>query len=312
MLQAHRVGESVPNAMVNTELAVLSAAVLGGASLTGGIGTVPGVLLGIILLAILQNGLNLLGVSATSSRSSSASPSSSRPRSPCSPRAAAGAIASSTRPPPMADITPPERAGLLRFFRGLPGGHPGLVALLVALLVVFATVVPNFLSRGTLNSFMYQLPLLGLLSLAMVVPLITGGLNLAIIATTNQCALLMVFLMRTLMTPESGGLATFGVIALALVAGLLLCLAIGLVTGVLVAYHRRPSDPRHARHQVVDRRRQHLSHPRHGAVGGTAVDVGGAERDALRGAADLPLADRRRHRRRHHPQAHALRRRLSA
>lgn len=64
LVQAHRVGESVPNAMANTELAVLSAAVLGGASLTGGIGTVPGVLLGIVLLAILQNGLNLLGVSS--------------------------------------------------------------------------------------------------------------------------------------------------------------------------------------------------------------------------------------------------------
>lgn len=64
LLQAHRVGESVPNAMYNTELAVLSAAVLGGASLTGGIGTVPGVLLGIVLLAVLQNGLNLLGVSS--------------------------------------------------------------------------------------------------------------------------------------------------------------------------------------------------------------------------------------------------------
>lgn len=64
LIQAHRVGESVPNAMVNTELAVLSAAVLGGASLTGGIGTVPGVLLGIVLLAMLQNGLNLLGVSS--------------------------------------------------------------------------------------------------------------------------------------------------------------------------------------------------------------------------------------------------------
>ena len=64
MLQAHRVGESVPNAMVNTELGVLSAAVLGGASLTGGIGTVPGVLLGVVLLAMLQNGLNLVGVSS--------------------------------------------------------------------------------------------------------------------------------------------------------------------------------------------------------------------------------------------------------
>lgn len=64
LLQAHRVGESVPNAMYNTELSVLSAAVLGGASLTGGIGTVGGVLLGIVLLAVLQNGLNLLGVSS--------------------------------------------------------------------------------------------------------------------------------------------------------------------------------------------------------------------------------------------------------
>jgi simple sugar transport system permease protein len=63
LLQAHRVGESVPNALYGSELTVLSAAVLGGASLSGGIGSVPGVLLGIVLLAILQNGLNLLGVS---------------------------------------------------------------------------------------------------------------------------------------------------------------------------------------------------------------------------------------------------------
>ena len=64
LLQAHRVGESVPNAMYGGELAVLSAAVLGGASLTGGVGTVPGVLCGVVLLAVLQNGLNLLGVTS--------------------------------------------------------------------------------------------------------------------------------------------------------------------------------------------------------------------------------------------------------
>jgi simple sugar transport system permease protein len=63
LLQAHRVGEAVPNAMYGGELNVLAAAVLGGASLAGGIGTVGGVLLGILLLAMLQNGLNLLGVS---------------------------------------------------------------------------------------------------------------------------------------------------------------------------------------------------------------------------------------------------------
>ena len=238
MMQAHRVGESVPNALVNNELAILSAAVLGGASLSGGIGTVPGVLLGIVLLAILQNGLNLLGVSAYFFRSSSASPSSSRPRSRSSARAGDGGTGFSGGRRRMADTPqlPGEREGLLRLTRGIPGGHLGLIGLLAALLVLFAVLVPGFLSAATLNSFMYQLPLLGLLSLAMVVPLLTGGLNLAIIATTNQCALAMVFVMRVLLTPESGAGTVAGVVALALVAGLALCVLIGLVTGALVAY----------------------------------------------------------------------------
>jgi simple sugar transport system permease protein len=132
----------------------------------------------------------------------------------------------------MAD-TPP---GLLRFLKGLPGGHLGLIGLLVALVLFFAALVPNFLSQGTLNSFMYQLPLLGLLSLAMVVPLLTGGLNLAIIATMNQCALLMVWIMRSLIPPDSGPGLTLAVVALALIAGLALCIAIGLFIGALVAY----------------------------------------------------------------------------
>lgn len=136
----------------------------------------------------------------------------------------------------MADPTPPADTGLLRFFRGMPGGHLGLLALLAALLLLFAALVPGFLSQGTLSSFVYQLPLLGLLSLAMVVPLITGGLNLAIIATTNQCALLMVWIMRTLIAPDASGMTVLAVVALAMVTGLLLCLVIGLATGALVAY----------------------------------------------------------------------------
>ncbi len=63
LLQAHRVGEAVPNAMIGSELNVVAAVALGGASLLGGVGSVSGVVLGILLLAILRNGLNLLGVS---------------------------------------------------------------------------------------------------------------------------------------------------------------------------------------------------------------------------------------------------------
>jgi simple sugar transport system permease protein len=64
LVQAHRVHQAVPTAMVGIELNVLAVAILGGASLVGGIGTMAGVVLGVLLLAMLQNGLNLLGVSS--------------------------------------------------------------------------------------------------------------------------------------------------------------------------------------------------------------------------------------------------------
>jgi simple sugar transport system permease protein len=66
LVQAYRVEEIVPNALIGRELDVLAAVVLGGASLQGGIGTVSGAILGIVLLAIVQNGLTLLGVSSYS------------------------------------------------------------------------------------------------------------------------------------------------------------------------------------------------------------------------------------------------------
>src|SRR5262249_26956363 len=63
-IQAGRVHQAVPTAMNGQELNVLAVAILGGASLVGGIGSTGGVVLGVLFLAMLQNGLNLLGVSS--------------------------------------------------------------------------------------------------------------------------------------------------------------------------------------------------------------------------------------------------------
>lgn len=52
----------MPTALVGKELSVLAAVVLGGASLLGGVGTVPGAILGVALLAVMENGLIILGV----------------------------------------------------------------------------------------------------------------------------------------------------------------------------------------------------------------------------------------------------------
>ncbi|QPM90499.1 ABC transporter permease [Pseudooceanicola algae] len=63
LMQAHYAQEIVPNALYGRELEVLAAVVLGGARLGGGRGTLLGAVLGLALVAIAQNGLNLLGTS---------------------------------------------------------------------------------------------------------------------------------------------------------------------------------------------------------------------------------------------------------
>lgn len=63
LMQAHYAQEVVPNALYGRELEVLAAVVLGGARLGGGRGTLLGAVLGLVLISVTQNGLNLLGVS---------------------------------------------------------------------------------------------------------------------------------------------------------------------------------------------------------------------------------------------------------
>lgn len=64
IVQALLVQTVAPNSIVGKELGVIAAVVLGGASLSGGVGTVLGTFFGVMLLAIVQNGMTLMKVSA--------------------------------------------------------------------------------------------------------------------------------------------------------------------------------------------------------------------------------------------------------
>lgn len=64
VVQSYTILTVAPDSLLGYELTVLAAVVLGGTSIIGGRGTVLGTVLGVILLALIQNGLNLLGVSS--------------------------------------------------------------------------------------------------------------------------------------------------------------------------------------------------------------------------------------------------------
>ncbi|MBD8186109.1 ABC transporter permease [Pseudomonas viridiflava] len=60
---AARLDSSQPSAGLTLELDAIAAVVIGGASLSGGVGSIGGTLVGVLIIGVLRNGLNLLGVS---------------------------------------------------------------------------------------------------------------------------------------------------------------------------------------------------------------------------------------------------------
>jgi ribose/xylose/arabinose/galactoside ABC-type transport system permease subunit len=59
-----RLGSAQVTAGDDLQLAPIAAVILGGSSLFGGVGTMLNTLVGVVLLGVLQNGLNHLGVAA--------------------------------------------------------------------------------------------------------------------------------------------------------------------------------------------------------------------------------------------------------
>jgi simple sugar transport system permease protein len=102
----------------------------------------------------------------------------------------------------------------------------GLLALLLVVIFGFGITADGFLSISTFTSVAFQLPELGLLTLAMLMPIISGGFNLAITFTANLSGLAMAYVL------QSHGGVDAGIDVF--VSGVLAALATGAVTGWLM------------------------------------------------------------------------------
>lgn len=110
----------------------------------------------------------------------------------------------------------------------------GLGLFLLLVVVVFSLLSDRFLTAANFGSVAVQLPELGLLTLAMLLPILSGGLNLAVTYTANISALTLAWVLQANGGPEAG----FGAFLLGSVLALAVGGASGFVMGAVVAYSR--------------------------------------------------------------------------
>ena len=104
-----------------------------------------------------------------------------------------------------------------------------LIGLLLLMVIAFSIAMPNiFWSVSNFQSIASQMPVLGILALAMAMTMLCGGINLSIIATANACSLVMAWVATSYPPGGATALAT-------LLAGGGAAMIIGLCNGILIA-----------------------------------------------------------------------------
>ncbi|MBN2548667.1 MAG: ABC transporter permease [Anaerolineales bacterium] len=94
----------------------------------------------------------------------------------------------------------------------------------------------DFMNLGNFQSMAFQLPELGILSMAMMITMLTAGINLSIIASANLSGIAMALILTETIPPEATGPGGIGLVILAILAGLAVSALVGLLNGYLIAY----------------------------------------------------------------------------
>lgn len=108
----------------------------------------------------------------------------------------------------------------------------GLLLFLIVVVAVFSLATPRFLTAENFGSMAFQLPELGLLTLAMLIPIISGGLNLAVTFTANFAGLTLAWILLS----HGGVDAGLGAFVLGCAAALAVGALAGFIMGVVVAH----------------------------------------------------------------------------
>ena len=124
------------------------------------------------------------------------------------------------------------------FLRSDVGRLAVMTVLIFALMAMLA--YPRFLSAGNMGSMAFQFPEFAILSLAMMVAMLTGGIDLSIIGIANLSAIAAAFILSSLAGPQAVGVDAALVIAIAVVASIAIGALAGIVNGVAISIFGLP------------------------------------------------------------------------
>lgn len=110
-----------------------------------------------------------------------------------------------------------------------------LIILLIVLTILLFILLPGrIFTVGNFQSMAFQLPELGILAIAMMITILSGGINLSIIATANVSGIITATILTRLITAGSGN--SFFISVFAVLAGWATALLIGIINGFIIAY----------------------------------------------------------------------------
>ena len=109
-----------------------------------------------------------------------------------------------------------------------------LMTITLGTLLIFSILSPNiFFSPNNFKSMSYQVPEIAILSIAVMLSMLTGGIDLSIVSISNAAALVAAYVMRS--KSDTTGSESLMWIIIACVLGILVGLIAGAINSILIA-----------------------------------------------------------------------------
>jgi simple sugar transport system permease protein len=106
---------------------------------------------------------------------------------------------------------------------------------MVVVIIIMSAALPNkFLRVINFQSMTNQIPEFGLLAIAMMVAMITGGIDLSVVSITNLTGVIAALILKHMITPDTPSSQAFLLMAFAVAAAVSLSVVCGIVNGFVI------------------------------------------------------------------------------